>query len=155
MRYSARINGLDAIALTKLDVLDGLPEVRICTGYRTPAGVVTEFPADLRLLADAEPVYETMPGWSTPTKGATRIEELPAEARRYIKRLEEVSGVVVRRDFDRLRSQRDDRRARFAGGALDRVAGALNGSAVAPSVLAAAGAWFARPRRTGLSDLAC
>jgi adenylosuccinate synthase len=93
VRYSARINGMDAIALTKLDVLDGLPEVRLCVGYRTPAGVVTEFPADLRLLADAEPVYETLPGWSAPTKGATRLEELPVEARRYIKRLEEVSGV--------------------------------------------------------------
>ena len=93
VRYSARVNGMDAIALTKLDVLDGLPEVRLCVGYKTSAGVVTEFPADLRLLADAQPVYETMPGWSTPTKGATRLDELPAEARRYIKRLEEVSGV--------------------------------------------------------------
>ena len=93
VRYSARINGMDAIALTKLDVLDGLPEVRLCVGYKTSAGVVTEFPADLRLLGDAEPVYETMPGWSVPTKGATRVEDLPAEARRYIKRLEEVSGV--------------------------------------------------------------
>jgi adenylosuccinate synthase len=94
VRYSARINGLDAIALTKLDVLDGLPEVRICTGYRTPSGVVTEFPADLRVLASAEPIYETMPGWSTPTKGATRIEQLPTEARRYIDTLEKVSGVT-------------------------------------------------------------
>ena len=93
VRYSARINGLDALALTKLDVLDGLPEVHLCTGYRTPQGVLTEFPADLRALAAAEPVYETLPGWSTPTKGATRIERLPAEARRYIERLEEVSGV--------------------------------------------------------------
>jgi adenylosuccinate synthase len=93
VRYSARINGLDALALTKLDVLDGLPEVLLCTGYRTPQGVVTEFPANLRTLAAAEPVYETLPGWSAPTKGATRMEELPSEARRYIQRLEEVSGV--------------------------------------------------------------
>jgi adenylosuccinate synthase len=93
VRYSARINGLDALALTKLDVLDGLPEVQLCTGYRTPHGVVTEFPANLRTLASAEPVYETLPGWSAPTKGATRMEELPSEARRYIQRLEEVSGV--------------------------------------------------------------
>src|SRR5512138_1006752 len=63
VRYSARINGLDALALTKLDVLDGLPEVLICTGYRTPSGVLREFPADLRLLANAEPEYETLPGW--------------------------------------------------------------------------------------------
>jgi adenylosuccinate synthase len=93
VRYSARINGLDALALTKLDVLDGLPEVLLCTGYRTPRGTVTEFPADLRALAASEPIYEALPGWSTPTKGATRLEQLPAEARRYIARLEEVSGV--------------------------------------------------------------
>jgi adenylosuccinate synthase len=93
VRYSARINGLDALALTKLDVLDGLPEVLLCTGYKTPGGTLSEFPADLRMLAAAEPVYETMPGWSAPTKGATRIAQLPPEARRYIERLEAVSGV--------------------------------------------------------------
>jgi adenylosuccinate synthase len=93
IRYSARINGLDALALTKLDVLDGLSEVRLCTGYRAPDGVVLEFPADLRTLAAAEPIYETLPGWSVPTKGATRMEQLPPEARRYIERLEDVSGV--------------------------------------------------------------
>jgi adenylosuccinate synthase len=93
MRYSARINGLDALALTKLDVLDGLPKVQLCTGYRTSQGTLTEFPADLRLLNHAQPVYETMPGWSAPTKGATHIDQLPLEARRYIERLEDVSGV--------------------------------------------------------------
>ena len=93
VRYSARINGLDALALTKLDVLDGLPEVQLCTGYQTAQGLLTEFPADLRLLADARPVYETMPGWSSPSRGVTQIDRLPAEARRYIERLEEVSGV--------------------------------------------------------------
>ena len=93
VRYSARINGLDALALTKLDVLDGLPEVRLCTGYRTALGTLVDFPADLRVLAAAEPVYETLPGWSAPTKAATRLDELPAEARRYIQRIEEVSGV--------------------------------------------------------------
>jgi adenylosuccinate synthase len=93
VRYSARINGLDALALTKLDVLDGLPEVRLCTGYRTPGGDLSEFPANLSTLADAEPIYETLPGWSTPTQGATRMEQLPVEARRYIERLEAVSGV--------------------------------------------------------------
>ena len=93
VRYSARINGLDAVALTKLDVLDGLSEVLICTGYKTSAGTLTDFPADLRLLASAEPVYERMPGWSTPTRGATRFEDLPEEARRYVRRLEDVTGV--------------------------------------------------------------
>ena len=93
VRYSARVNGLDAVALTKLDVLDGLPEVLICTGYKTSAGTITEFPADLRMLNGADPVYERMPGWSSPTKGVTEFEQLPAEAQRYVKRLEEVSGV--------------------------------------------------------------
>ena len=93
VRYSARINGLDAIALTKLDVLDGLAEVRICTGYRTSKGVLTEFPADLRALSNSEPIYETLPGWREPTRGATSFASLPGEAQRYIKRLEEVSGV--------------------------------------------------------------
>jgi adenylosuccinate synthase len=74
-------------------VLDGLPSVQLCTGYRTPQGTLTEFPADLRMLTGAEPVYETVPGWSAPTKGATRIDQLPVEARRYIERLEAVSGV--------------------------------------------------------------
>jgi adenylosuccinate synthase len=93
VRYSARINGLDGLALTKLDVLDGLPDVQLCTGYQTTQGTLREFPADLRMLADARPVYESMSGWSAPTKGATRMEQLPVEARRYIERLEEVSGV--------------------------------------------------------------
>ena len=92
VRYSARINGLDAIALTKLDVLDGLPEVLICTGYRTAGGVITDFPADLRSLAGAEPIYQRMPGWSTPTKGITRFDRLPIEAQRYVHKLEELTG---------------------------------------------------------------
>jgi adenylosuccinate synthase len=94
VRYSVRINGVDALALTKLDVLDGLPEVRICTGYRTADGVLQEFPADLRRLHGAEPVYETLPGWPSPTRGLTRFGDLPPEARRYVTRLEEVSGVA-------------------------------------------------------------
>ena len=93
VRYSATINGLDAVALTKLDVLDGLTDVRICTGYRTSKGVLTEFPADLRALSNSEPVYETLPGWREPTRGATSFASLPVEAQRYVKRLEEVSGV--------------------------------------------------------------
>ena len=93
VRYSARINGLDAVALTKLDVLDGFPEVLICTGYRANGGTITEFPADLRALAGATPVYERMPGWSSPTKGVTDFDKLPMEAQRYVARLEEVTGV--------------------------------------------------------------
>jgi adenylosuccinate synthase len=93
VRYAARLNGLDALALTKLDVLDGLERIEICTGYRRAGQVIHDFPADLQLLADCEPVYESMPGWDQPTKGARRFEDLPAAARDYVQRLEEASGV--------------------------------------------------------------
>src|SRR6185295_4802986 len=94
VRYSARINGLDALALTKLDVLDGLNEVLICTGYHTSKGTISEFPADLKSLAGAEPVYVRVPGWSKPTKGATHFDQLPIEAQRYVHKLEEFTGVA-------------------------------------------------------------
>jgi adenylosuccinate synthase len=93
VRYAARINGLDALALTKLDVLDGLDELKICTAYRLADRIVSEFPADLGSSSAWEPVYETLPGWSEPTRGARTFEELPAEARQYVARLEVVSGV--------------------------------------------------------------
>ena len=92
-RYAARINGLDALALTKLDVLDGLPQVEICTSYSCGSRTLTEFPSDLAQLAACKPVYESMPGWTSPTKGARKWTDLPDAARRYIARLEEVSGV--------------------------------------------------------------
>jgi adenylosuccinate synthase len=92
-RYGARINGLDALALTKLDVLDGLETIEICTAYRCAGRTLTEFPSDIGQLAKCEPVYESMPGWQTPTAGVRSFEQLPENARRYIARLEEVSGV--------------------------------------------------------------
>ncbi len=94
-RYGARINGLDALALTKLDVLDGLERIEICTAYQCGTRTLTEFPSDVGQLAACKPVYESMPGWSAPTKGVRRFEALPEAARRYIARLEEVSGVRV------------------------------------------------------------
>src|SRR5207244_10360239 len=66
-RYGVRINGLDALALTKLDVLDGLDEIPICTAYRCAGRTLADFPSDVTQLAACEPVYETMPGWSKPT----------------------------------------------------------------------------------------
>ena len=93
VRYGVRINGLDALALTKLDVLDGLPEIPICTAYRCGSKTLTEFPSDVTQLAACEPIYETLPGWSTPTAGARRFADLPDQARRYIARLEDISGV--------------------------------------------------------------
>ena len=94
-RYAARINGLDSVALTKLDVLDGLDEIKVCTGYRLGNDVISEWPADLNVLAKCEPVYETLPGWSRPSSGVTRYEDLPREAQQYVAFLEEATGVPV------------------------------------------------------------
>src|SRR5204862_116208 len=89
VRYAARINGLDGLALTKLDVLDRLDRIDICTSYRCQGRTITDFPSDVGQLAQCEPVYESMPGWSAPTAGVRKFEQLPEAARKYIARLEE------------------------------------------------------------------
>jgi adenylosuccinate synthase len=106
VRYAARINGLDGLALTKLDVLDGLERIDICTSYRCQGRTITDFPSDIGQLAQCEPVYESMPGWSEPTAGVREFNRLPDAARRYIARLEEVSG--VRAAIVSTGSERDD-----------------------------------------------
>ena len=106
VRYAARINGLDGLALTKLDVLDGLDRIDICTAYRSGTRTLTEFPSDVGQLAQCEPVYESLPGWAAPTKGIRRFEALPQAARDYIARLEEASG--VRAAIVSTGSERDD-----------------------------------------------
>jgi adenylosuccinate synthase len=106
VRYAARINGLDGLALTKLDVLDGLERIDICTSYKCGGRTLTEFPSDVGQLARCEPVYESMPGWSAPTAGVRRFDQLPGEARKYIARLEEVSE--VRAAIVSTGSERDD-----------------------------------------------
>ena len=93
VRYAVRVNGLDALALTKLDVLDGLPELHVCTSYRCRGASLTEMPGDLAQLAACEPVYERLPGWTRPTKSVRRYDDLPREAQAYIARLEEITGV--------------------------------------------------------------
>ena len=93
VRYAVRVNGLDALALTKLDVLDGLEELQVCTAYRSRGAVLTEMPGDVAQLSTCEPVYETIRGWSSPTAGARRYDDLPREAQAYIARIEEITGV--------------------------------------------------------------
>ena len=95
VRYAARVNGIGALALTKLDVLDGLERIQVAVAYRIDGREVHEFPATLPHDSSVEPVYESWPGWTAPTKGVTSYAALPAEAQRYIARLEEVSGVPV------------------------------------------------------------
>ena len=95
VRQAAKIGGIDGIALTKLDVLDGLPELKVCTGYRIDGETCDHLPALPSLQAKAEPLYETLEGWSESTKGARSWAELPATAVKYIRRVEELIEVPV------------------------------------------------------------
>ncbi|MDD5126773.1 MAG: adenylosuccinate synthase [Dehalococcoidales bacterium] len=91
-RYSTIINGFTTAAITRLDVLDGLPSLKICTAYRLNGKTIHEFPASIAELEKCQPIYEEVPGWQTSTNDARHFEDLPENARRYVKRLEEVIG---------------------------------------------------------------
>jgi adenylosuccinate synthase len=95
VRYAAQVNGLTGLAITKLDVLDGFEEIRICTAYETDAGARSDFPYEFTLLEQARPVYETLPGWQSRTSDARTIEDLPTRARDYLHRIEELTGVPI------------------------------------------------------------
>ncbi|HKR01690.1 MAG TPA: adenylosuccinate synthase [Pyrinomonadaceae bacterium] len=94
-RYAAEINGFSSVALTKLDVLDALDEIKVCTGYKLDGREIESFPAVSQDLRRVEPVYATLPGWKTSTEGITEIEQLPAEARRYVEFLSDSIGVEI------------------------------------------------------------
>ena len=93
--YAARINGLSTLAITKLDVLDSLETLKICTGYRYKDRILTNFPADIKVLEDVEPVYETHPGWMEPTTAVQNYGDLPKNARSYIDRISEIVETPV------------------------------------------------------------
>jgi adenylosuccinate synthase len=94
-RYSAMVNGCDYWAMTKLDVLDSLPVLRICTAYECDGRRYENVPADPRVLARCKPVYEEMPGWQTETSNVSRLEDLPPRARAYVDRLCALTGVKL------------------------------------------------------------
>jgi adenylosuccinate synthase len=94
-RYSTRVNGFDSLALTKLDVLDALAEINVCTAYRFQGQKIEDLPADLAVFEACEPVYETLPGWAEPTAGIREYTALPAAARRYVERLGELCGAEI------------------------------------------------------------
>jgi adenylosuccinate synthase len=96
VRYAVRVNGLTGLAVTKLDVLDGMSELPVGTGYRLDGEVCEEIPADVDRLARVEPVYEVLPGWNRPTGAARRLADLPPAARAYLDRLEDLAGATVR-----------------------------------------------------------
>ncbi len=95
VRQTIKVAGIDGIALTKLDVLDGFDEIRICTGYEIDGDKFDYFPASMTLQAAVRPVYETLEGWSKSTEGARSWAELPATAIKYIRRIEELIEAPV------------------------------------------------------------
>jgi adenylosuccinate synthase len=96
VRYAARVNGLTDLAVTKLDVLDTLEKIGLCTAYELGDEVLTEFPADLELVERARPKYEWFEGWKSSTQGARKIADLPSAARRYLERIEELVETPIR-----------------------------------------------------------
>ncbi|MGI5920376.1 MAG: adenylosuccinate synthase [Syntrophomonadaceae bacterium] len=93
LRYSARINGLTHLAITKLDVLDSFPTIKICVAYRYRGQLLYEFPDRVGVLQQCEPEYIEMPGWQQDTTGITCYEDLPANTKAYINKIEELTGV--------------------------------------------------------------
>jgi len=95
MKYSNQLNGFTSLAITKLDVLDELPGIKICTAYKYGNHQIDHFPSDLKVLEQCEPVYEEMPGWRQDTTQAKSFDELPLNAKKYIQRLSQLSGAPV------------------------------------------------------------
>ena len=96
VRYSCELCGVTAISLMLLDVLTGLDELQICTGYQSQGKPIDGFLADMGMLADVQPIYETMPGWKEDLSDIRRFEDLPLNARKYVERLEEVVGTPIK-----------------------------------------------------------
>ncbi|MFC1553698.1 adenylosuccinate synthase, partial [candidate division KSB1 bacterium] len=94
-RYSARINGIDKFAITKLDVLDTLDTIKICTHYKYNDKIIEHFPSENKILLSAEPVYEELPGWKSSTVECRKFSDLPKNAQKYMERIEELTEVPI------------------------------------------------------------
>ncbi len=89
------LNSLDYLAITRLDILDNLDTIKICTGYKFDGKLLQEYPASLDVLENVEPVYEEMPGWKTPISSCQSYDELPEAARHYVERISQLVGVPL------------------------------------------------------------
>ncbi|MFA5059824.1 MAG: adenylosuccinate synthase [Candidatus Omnitrophota bacterium] len=96
VRYAVAINGFSELAIMKLDVLDHLKKIKICTGYRYKGKIHRDFPLDFEVLSKAKPVYEEVDGWQTPVTNIRSYSKLPLNARRYLERLEDLLGVKIK-----------------------------------------------------------
>jgi adenylosuccinate synthase len=95
LKHSVRINGVTGIAITKLDILDGLGILKICTSYRYNGKLYEEFPKEINIFGECEPVYEESEGWNTSTLGITEFKKLPKAAKAYIRKIEKILEVKV------------------------------------------------------------
>lgn len=95
VRHARRVSGITGLSLNAIDVLTGLPTVKICTAYRYKGERIEEYPASLQVLQDCEAVYEELPGWQEDISGAKRLEDLPANARRFVERVSELTGIPI------------------------------------------------------------
>ncbi len=95
LRYAVRINGITEICLTKLDVLDDLKTIKVCTGYDTLNGRIEEFPLDLDVFSEAKPIYDELPGWESDISQCTNFDDLPLNAKSYVKYISNVLGVHI------------------------------------------------------------
>ncbi|MBR6712914.1 MAG: adenylosuccinate synthase [Selenomonadaceae bacterium] len=95
VKYAGQLSGTDYMAVTRLDILDGFDEIKMCTAYKIGGEIINEIPASLKVLAKVEPVYETFAGWKTDISNVRRYEDLPINARRYLERMAEVTGIAL------------------------------------------------------------
>ena len=95
LKRSAQVNGLSGLCITKLDVLDGLEELKLCTGYELDGDIIDILPMGAEEIARCVPIYETMPGWSQSSVGVTQYDKLPTAAQHYLQRIEEITGVPI------------------------------------------------------------
>jgi adenylosuccinate synthase len=95
VRHARRVSGITGLSLNSLDVLSGLPAVKICTSYKLRGEIIEHYPANLNLLADCEAIYEELPGWNEDLSNVRSLDELPENARRYLNRLSELTGIPV------------------------------------------------------------
>lgn len=95
VRHARRVSGITGLSLNSLDVLSGLETVKICTGYKLRGEVITHYPASLKLISECEAVYEELPGWSEDISNAKTLEDLPANTRRYVERVSELTGIPI------------------------------------------------------------
>jgi adenylosuccinate synthase len=95
LKHSVMINGVTSVAITKLDILDGLESIKICTAYKYKDKVIEEFPKELNIFSECEPIYEEFEGWKTNTSGTRDFKNLPLPAQNYIKKIEDMIGIKV------------------------------------------------------------